>query len=136
MLTRRTAAGLVLLSLSMLTLPGAAEARPRRGWELLGERTVTDRAERDVLPVTAARGAFRRIRIEVRDRAVQFHDLKIHFADGDTQDVAIREVIKAGGQSRAIDLAGRSRIIRSIELRYDAQSLFGHPARVVVLGQH
>jgi hypothetical protein len=134
--SRRTAAGIaLLLLLAPLALPTAADARPRRGWELLGETTVTDRADHDVVPVTARRGTFSAIRLRVFERAVQFHDLKIHFANGDVEDVPLRKVIPAGGESRTIDVPGGDRVIRSIELRYDAQSLAGHRARVRVFGQ-
>ena len=137
MLSRRTAAGIaLLLLLAPLALPTAAEARPRRGWEFLGETTVTDRTDHDVLPVTARRGAFRAVRIRVFGRAVQFHDMKIRFANGDVEDVPLHRVIPAGGESRAIDVPGGDRIIRSIEFRYDAQSLAGHRARVRVFGLH
>jgi len=50
--------------------------------------------------------------------------VKIHFGDGETQDVELRNVIPAGGESRVIDVEGRDRAIRSIEFRYDAQGQF------------
>lgn len=130
------------LLLSVLALTGAAEARPRRDrqmgprWELLGERLVTDKADHDTLPVTAAQGTFRSIKLEVRERAVQFHSVTIHFGDGEKQEVALRNVIPAGGESRVIDVEGRDRVIRSIEFRYDAQSILGKQARVLVYGKN
>jgi hypothetical protein len=123
-----------LLCLIQASLPSDAAAARRPRWEFLGERTVTDRADHDVIPVTAARGTFRALKIFVKDRAVQFPDIKVHFADGETQDLAIRNVIPAGGESRVIDVRGRDRVIRSVEFRYDAQSLFGKSARVQLFG--
>jgi hypothetical protein len=117
-------------------LPAAAEAARRGGWILLGERTVSDARDHDVIAVTAARGDFRRLQLRVLDRPVQFHSVKVHFANGETQELELREVIRAGGRSRAIDLEGRDRVIRSIELRYDAQALGGRTARVRVYGLH
>jgi hypothetical protein len=124
------AAALLLAAL----LPGAASADRRGGWVLLGERSVTDARDHDTIAVTAARGDFRRLQLRVLDRAVQFHAVKVHFASGETQELELRDVIRAGGRSRAIDLEGRDRVIRSIELRYDAQSLGGRAARVRVYG--
>ncbi len=94
-------------------------------WVLLGKRTVTDRADHDVIVVTAARGDFRAIKLTVRRHAVEFRDVKVHFANGAVQDVEIRRVIPAGGETRVIDLVGDDRIIQRIELWYDAQSLGG-----------
>jgi hypothetical protein len=138
---RTVALSLAALVLTLL-IAGSADAGPRRGrtpgprWEFLGERTVTDKADHDILPVTAARGTFRALKLEVRDRAVQFHSVKIHFGDGETQDVELRNVIPAGGESRVIDVEGRDRVIRSIEFRYDAQSLLGKKAVVLVYGKN
>jgi hypothetical protein len=130
----------LVLTLAVLAA-GTAEARRRDRpvgprWEFLGERTVTDKADHDILPVTVARGTFRSLKLEVRDRAVQFHSVKIHFGDGETQDVELRNVIPAGGESRIIDVEGHDRVIRSIEFRYDAQSLLGKKARVLVYGKN
>ena len=112
----------------------AVAAEAKRGWEFLGEMNVTDRADHDTLIVTGARGTFRSIKLMVHDRNVQFHDMKLHFANGGTQEVALRRVILAGGESRPINIRGRDRVIHSIEFRYDAQSLFGKSARVAVWG--
>ena len=134
---RRSIASLALLALvlGLVVLPGAASARRGAGnWALLGERHVTDKLDHDTIVVTGARGRFEKIAIRVFDRAVQFHDVKIHYGDGFVQDVEIRSVIPAEGWSRKIDLSGGKRVIRSIEFWYDAQSL-GGKATVRVFGQ-
>lgn len=91
-------------------------------WKLLGTRKVTDRVDRDVVPVGEREGEFSAVQIRVRGVAVQFREVTIHFANGKRQRVELREVIPAGGQSRVIDLAGDDRHIRSVELVYDSQS--------------
>ena len=131
---------LVFALLCLLQAAVAAEAarRPRyRGWELLGTRTVTDRADHDTIAVTAAKGTFRRLQIHVEGRAVQFRDMKIHFANGGVQDVELRNVIPAGGESRIIDIEGPGdRAIRSVEFWYDTQSLTGKRATVRLYGKN
>jgi hypothetical protein len=128
----------VFASLLIASVALPAGARPRdRHWELLGEKSVSDRAEHDTLVVTGARGTFRALKLKVLDHGVQFRDMKVHFANGDTQDVELRRVIPAGGESRVIDIRGRGdRVIRSIEFRYDAQSLAGGTARVQVFAKN
>lgn len=139
---RFTTLALAALVLITLALPGTADARPRRHrgdrhWEVLGTLTVSDGADHDTLAVTGGRGTFRSLKLEVLDRNVQFRDMKIHFANGETQDVALRDVIPAGGESRVVDVEGPGdRVIRSIELRYDAQSLLGKKARVRIYGRN
>jgi hypothetical protein len=128
----RACAAFAALALLLAALPTPASARAT--WTLLGERTVSDARDHDVIPVTAARGDFRKLQIRVLDRPVQFHSVEVHFANGETQELQLRDVIRAGGRSRGLDLAGGDRVVRSIELRYDAQSLAGRTARVRIYG--
>ena len=117
-----------------LVSDAAAGPRKRGGWELLGTRTVTDKTDHDSV-AAAGQGTFRSLKITVQGRAVQFRDVKIHFANGDVQDVALRTVIPAGGESRVIDIEGHDRVVRRVELWYDAQSL-GKRATVKVYGKN
>lgn len=135
----------VLLFAVTLCLLAAAilEAQPprslkgaRRGasdWMLLGERTVTDRVDHDTIAVRF-RAGIRNIKIKVEGQPVEFRDVKVHYGNGDIQDVSLRQVIPAGGWSRVIDLEGQNRDIKKIELWYDAQSLRGKTASVKVFG--
>ena len=136
--SRCFALSFAVLCLLQIALPAeAARRRLFRAWELLGTRPVTDRIDHDVIEVTAAKGTFRRLQVHVEGRAVQFRDMKIHFANGGTQDVGLREVIPAGGESRIIDVEGPGdRTIRTIEFRYDTQSLGGKKAVVKVFGKN
>ena len=116
---------------------GGVRAQTARGnWVLLGSRTVTDRAEHDTITVTGARGTFTAVKFEVRQRAVDFHRVVIHFANGGDQNVELRNTIRAGGESRVIDIDGADRVIRSIDFWYDAKTLGrGGRATVRVLGR-
>ncbi|MGL6210399.1 MAG: hypothetical protein ACRC14_11290 [Paracoccaceae bacterium] len=111
-LTRRDFAqglGAVLLTAS----PALAD-----GWELLGERKVTLKSDRDVIPVTLLRGDFRKLRIKVAGKAVFFNDVVVVYGNGAVDQIPIRALIRAGGQSRVIDLRGGNRIIKKVELLY------------------
>lgn len=124
---------LALLFLLQAVLPSDVLAKRHKGWEMLGQQTVNDRLDHDTIQA-GKQGTFRSLKIRVESRAVEFRDLKIHFANGDTQDVALRQVIPAGGESRVIDIKGGDRTIRRIDFWYDAQSLAGHKAVVKVYG--
>ncbi len=134
-LSRKQKATALMICL-FLGAAALAQAGPLRGWRLLGQMTVTDSLDHDTLPVTGARGDFKNLRLKVLDRAVEFRSMKIHFANGEVQDIELRDKIPAGGQSRVIDVSGGDRVIRQIEFWYDAQSLGGKRARVRVYGQH
>jgi hypothetical protein len=117
----------LLLWLALATGAGAE-------WVLLGQRTVTDRADHDVIPVTAARGDFRSIKLTVQRAAVDFHRVVVHYGNGTQQEIELRNTIPAGGESRAIDLSGADRVINRVEFWYDAKTFRGRRALVRLFG--
>jgi hypothetical protein len=126
-----------VVTLAGAGLAWAAGAGAGGRWDLLGTAHVSDRVDHDRIAVTAAQGDFESIKIKVRGRAVHFLDLKIHFGNGEVQDVALRQVIAAGGETREIDVQGKERVIRSVEFWYEAESRRrGRGARVELYGRH
>ncbi len=122
----------------LVAAAGTIGAQGRGGqWVLLGSRNVTDRGDHDTITVTGAKGTFTAVKFEVQRHAVDFHRVVIHFANGGDQNVELRNTIRAGGETRVIDIDGRDRVIRSIDFWYDAKTLGrGGRAVVRVLGRH
>ena len=104
-------------------------------WTKLGQRTVNHAIDRDEIRVGVRDGTFRRIKLLVRRRAVTFRDVKIHYANGEVQDVQMRRSVPAGGETRAIDLTGQDRIITKVVFRYNTQRIRGKRALVELYGQ-
>jgi hypothetical protein len=121
LLTRSVMALLLIAGLATATGCGGGsrnQGGPPPGWVFLGERRVDFGADRDVLPVTRAKGEYKRVMLRIKENGVEVLDLKIHFANGGTQDVAIRRFIPKGDATRAIDLNGGKRTIRKIDMIY------------------
>jgi hypothetical protein len=123
----------LFLLLSLLA-PGRPAGPPARDWVLLGQRTVTDRADHDVIAVTARQGDFRAIKLTVQRAAVDFHRVVVHYGNGGKQEIELRNTIPAGGESRAIDLSGSDRVINRVEFWYDARTFRGRRAVVRLFG--
>ncbi len=105
-------------------------------WEVLGSRLVKNRAERDVIEVTRKEGTFKKIKLRVKRRAVEFFDVKIHFGNGEVMDVSLRSKIKAGDSTRAIDLPGKRRVVKKVVFVYKTKRNTGKKrAEVVLLGR-
>lgn len=121
MFRRRLMAATMALMLAGVTT--FAQGQRGKDWDLLGERTVTDRGDHDTIAVTGARGTFTAVKFEVRNHAVDFQRVVIHFGNGDDQKVELKATIAAGGESRVIDIEGRERVIRSIDFWYDAHTV-------------
>ncbi|KAB2941049.1 MAG: hypothetical protein K8F92_14990 [Hyphomicrobium sp.] len=106
----------------------------RDAWELLGEQSVGFGVDRDVIRVGRREGFFSKIALEVRDNDVEILDLRVFFERGPPQDVRVREFIRAGGRTRAIDLIGRERLIDRIEIVYRSRPGFRGRAKVAIFG--
>ncbi len=129
---------LAVLAVVMTSSACAVRAQPGGGnWVSLGQRNVTDRLDHDTVVVTASRGTFTAVKFTVQRRAVDFHRVVIHFANGGDQNVELRNTIRAGGESRVIDIDGADRVIRSIDFWYDTASIGrGQRATVRIFGRH
>ncbi|MEK6287121.1 MAG: hypothetical protein AABO57_15380 [Acidobacteriota bacterium] len=96
--------------------------RDRGGrWEYLGQSHVDGRSDHDNIRVNA-RGGFRAIQLQVQGGAIEFNRVVVHFENGADHQVDVRERIRAGGRTRAIDLPGDRRGIRSVEFWYEKEN--------------
>jgi hypothetical protein len=89
-----------------------------------------------VVPVGRSEGRFRAVKIRVRNAPIYMNDLKVIYANGAPDDLQLRANIRAGGESRAIDLRGRDRAIREVQLVYRSKPTFKGLATVEVWGLH
>lgn len=103
-------------------------------WKLLGTRKVTFRTEKDVISVGADEGVFKKIKLTVKKSGIRFHDMKVHFSNGDIIDVEIRRVIPAGGETRVIDLPGNKRNIKKVVFWYESTKKNSKRATVRLFG--
>jgi hypothetical protein len=124
--------------LATVVLAGSADAqrRPERGWELLGTKKVGFIADRDTVQVGRQEGRFRAIKLRVRNAPIHMTDLKVVYANGEPDDLPVRADIRAGGETRAIDLRGRDRAIREVQMIYRSRPTFRGLATVEVWGLH
>src|SRR5262249_9589626 len=107
-----------LMLTMVMGLSAVAQAQPARGWAVLGEAHVDGAADHDRIVVTGARGEYRAIRLRVENAAIDFDRVLVHFANGTTTPIALRRKLRAGEQTRVIDLPGERRIIESVEFWY------------------
>ena len=88
-----------------------------RGWVHLGQSNVDGRADHDRIAVRT-RGRFSAIQLGIKGGAIEFQRVVVHFANGQDQEVEVRDRIDAGGKTRVIDLPGDRRDITSVEFWY------------------
>jgi hypothetical protein len=101
-------------------------ARPRpaafrwdsSGWQLLGERVVNARVDRDRIGVGRYKGRFSKLMLVVLDSDLELLDFDVKFARGPAWNPRVRHVFKEGGRTRAIDFPGDERVLKYIDLKY------------------
>jgi hypothetical protein len=103
-------------------------------WKMLGTKKVSFRTEKDVIPVGADEGVFKKVKLMVKKSGIHIKDMKIHFMNGDVIDVKVREIIPAGGETRAIDLPGRNRMIEKVVFWYESTKKNDKRATVILFG--
>ena len=116
--------------------PGAFLPKRPAQWELVGQRNVNFRGGYDNIPV-AGRERYAQVMLCVYNQPIRVNDLDVRFANGRSQDVAVRSTIGAGQCTRAIDLNGQRRDIKSVSLAARAIGFvpFGRGALVRVFAR-
>ena len=105
-------------------------------WEKLGQRKVNFKADRDEIGVGRFEGFFTALQIKVEKGPINMHKMVVHFRNGQTQEIELKNNFVAGDQSRVIDLPGNSRIITKVVFWYDTKNFAGSKAVVELWGRH
>jgi len=105
---------------ALLVLIGSSSRiEAQHEWIHLGDKHVDGNSDHDKISPGSSEGWFRQLQIRVEDAPVHFKRVVVHFGNGTDQELQFREVIEAGGATRAMDLPGRRRIIKSVEFWYE-----------------
>jgi hypothetical protein len=91
-----------------------------KDWVLLGTAHVDGTVDHDTIHVTGADRPFHKIQLRVNGGSVEFQRVVVHFKDGTQEELPVRERVRSGGKSHAMDLPG-GRMIDSVELWYSKE---------------
>lgn len=104
-------------------------------WRIIGERSVKFASDKDVIKV-GGNDWYSKLKIKVVDAPLHISNFDVIFENGERFDVAIKENIREGGESRVIDLPGGERRIDRIEFRYRSTGrLRRGTANVIIFGR-
>ncbi len=113
----------VLISLTALGSAAFAQSKPvveikdGPGWHKIVETLVDLKNDRDDITVLGA-DHYKAMKLKATDSDIEIMDVKVKYENGDVQDIEVRKFIKAGEETREIDLNGKERAIKSIHLTY------------------
>jgi len=105
-------------------------------WRLIGRTQADHGADHDVIIVQGPYDNFRKIKFKVTDAPLNMDRMIVTYDNGARDEMAIRENIPQGGESRALDMKGvGKRSLRKIEFWYDTKGFLKGKADVTVFGQ-
>lgn len=88
-------------------------------WTHLGTTVANSRVDRDEIRVGLGEGTFDYLKIRVDGAALEVHKVTVYFSNGQTRELPVRQVIRAGSETLPIKLGLRERGIRKIVFWYE-----------------
>jgi len=113
---------LAVFAALLLLIGSTSILKAQREWNHLGDKHVDGNSDHDKISLGSSEGWFRQLQIRVEDAPVSFKRVVVHFGNGTDEELQFREVINPGESTRAMDLRGRRRIIKSVEFWYEKVS--------------
>ena len=118
---------------ALLLTVSVANAQYGGRWDYLGNAHVDGGQDHDNIHVGVHDGRFRAIQLRVSGGEIFFERVVVHYGNGQSEELVIRDRIPNGGQTRAIDLPGDRRVIESVELWY-GKGRWEHRPKVSLFG--
>lgn len=132
-MNRRTA---VKMFLSTVTTGLALAQRNKEDeWIYLGQANVDGKVDHDLIRVGADEGFFRAIQIRVERAPIEFNRVVVTYGDGRDQRIVLRNRIGPGDKTRAIDIQGDRRAIRTVDIWYERARDYSAKPRLTLWGR-
>jgi Protein of unknown function (DUF2541) len=90
------------------------------GWHKIGEVKASFKMENESISVLGA-DKFKSIKLRVTDAPINVESVQVLYEDGESEDINIRSHLKAGAETRVIDLKGAPREIKKIVFTYKTE---------------
>lgn len=123
-----------VLLVALLILACASNAMSAQDWELIGQREVDFKGDRDTISAKS-KGSFRQLRLVVKGGSIEMHDMVVTFGNGEKFSPELRHNFNEKSSSRTIDLPGERRNIRRIDFRYRSMDRSEGKGTVAVYGR-
>ena len=120
-----------LFAIAMFCGMAAAQVRD---WVYLGVAHVDGRHDHDDIKVGRSDGRFHFLQLRVGSAPIEFDHIVVHYGNGEVETLHVRDVIRAGGHTRAIPLQG-DRFVQSFELWYSKANPSSGKPEVTLFGR-
>jgi hypothetical protein len=103
-------------------------------WRELGRVKAGHNGDHDRIDVNGPHDSYRRLKFKVENSALNMKKMVVTYDDGKPENIDVRNNIPKGGESRAIDLKGGKRKLKSVEFWFDTQGVLNGKAEVILYG--
>ncbi len=109
----------------------------RGGWEELGCTAVSFDKDRDSISVGRREGRFKAIRLRAFGSDIDIDRVRVIYGNGRPDELRVRNLLRAGDETRPLDLEGKRRRIERVELvtRQDPKGLLKGVIKGVIKGK-
>ena len=121
------------LACFLTIVPTGSVTAKGQTWNFLGDTRIDGTRDHDRIQITRQRGFFSAIQLRISGDAIFFDRLIVHFGNGTTENLIVRDRISPGGRNFIIDIPGERRALESVELWYYKER-WDHVPRVILYG--
>lgn len=132
LITLVAAVALVAVAYGSFAQPAVKADAKNENWALLGSHVVDYTLDRDVIKLKEASELYTGLKFKVNNGPINLHKCTVHFANGETQDIAFSTNVNDG---RLVDLYGNTRKIEKVTFWYDTKNSADKKAVVEVWGK-
>ena len=107
---------------------------PSGNWRELGSVKAGHHGDHDIIEISGKHDSFRKLKFRVDNSALNMKKMVVVYDDGAPENIEVRNNIKAGGESREIDLKGGKRNLKSVQFWFDTKGIANGKAVVTLFG--
>src|SRR5258708_34514861 len=113
---KKTLISLLVVALALCVATWTATPAQAAGWVYLGQSHVDGQHDHDNIKVGAAAGRYRSLQIRVANGPIEFDHIVVHYGNGESETLQVRDVIRARGHSPASPPSGDRHVNRFVVL--------------------
>lgn len=119
---------------ALVAMAAVTSANAQERWVLMGSKAVNTRAESDTIDLAAAKGSFKAVRVEARQRGLELSNVEVVYSAGAAHNERRPINLKQGERTRPIDPRDSGKFVDRINLTFKAQGANAQPTVIQVFG--
>lgn len=128
--------GILALAVLFLTTTAFAPVPTDQArWEKLGSRKIKHNLDRDEILVTGWEGSFTALKLKVEKSDINLHKVVVYYRSGRPTTLAVKQTLRAGQETRVLNLPGRRRVINRVVFWYDTKGYERKKGKVELWGR-